>query len=67
MKDNFEKGSHLLEITKVHDLIQIVEEANENQEKEIKKFTRNYIITAISISEKGKVVGTIIKVQNKVN
>lgn len=67
LKDNFEKGSHLLEITKVHDLIQIVEEANENQEKEIKKIIRNYIITAISISEKGKVVGTIIKVKNKVN
>ncbi|GHT60243.1 hypothetical protein AGMMS50222_05040 [Endomicrobiia bacterium] len=67
LKDNFEKGSHLLEITKAHDLIQIVEEANENQEKEIKKFIRNCIITAFSISEKGKVVGTIIKVQNKVN
>jgi hypothetical protein len=65
LKDNFKKGSHLLEITKTHDLIQIVEEARENQEKEIKKFIKNYIVVAISISQKDKVVGTVIKVQSK--
>jgi hypothetical protein len=65
LKDNFKKGSHLLEITKTHDLIQIVEEARENQEKEIKKFIKNYIVTAISISQKDRVVGTVIKAQSK--
>jgi hypothetical protein len=64
LKDNFEKGSHLLEVAKNHDLIKIVEEANENQDKEVEKSVKNYIVTATSISEKDRVVGTVIKVQS---
>jgi hypothetical protein len=64
LKKDFEKDSHILEISKKPELVKIVVKANENPDKEINEIFENYKVAAISINTNGKIDGTIINIKN---
>jgi hypothetical protein len=64
LKKDFEKGEHILEISENPNLVKIISKANENPGKEVNESFKNYVISAVSISDDGKTAaGTIIKIR----
>jgi hypothetical protein len=61
--EKFKKGSHILETTENFNLVQIIVKANEAKGKEIRELLKNHTITAISINDNNKIIGTIIKIK----
>jgi hypothetical protein len=63
LKKDFEKGGHILEFSSNPSLVKSISKANENSGKEINESFESYMISAVSISTKGKTLGTIIKIK----